>query len=225
MVQKRQAILDAAARVFAERGYSAAGVDEVAAVATVAKATVYSHFGDKEGLLRAVLETEAERAAESNLRAVERLIDVGDDLAAALREVGRRLVDCYCDPRSQALTRLVHAEMPRHPDLVELMFGRTQRRVGQALADRMLALSVAGRLDVADPAVAAEHFGSLLTGGIEARSRYGARQLDDDERNRIVSAGVDAFLRAYAARRSTSGSASSTSPSMNDVTPSLSRNS
>jgi AcrR family transcriptional regulator len=47
----RQAIIDAARRLFAERGYFATKVDDIAAEADVAPATVYAVTGGKQGLL------------------------------------------------------------------------------------------------------------------------------------------------------------------------------
>ena len=47
----RQAILDAARKLFAERGYFATKVDDIAAKARVAPATVYAVTGGKYGLL------------------------------------------------------------------------------------------------------------------------------------------------------------------------------
>jgi AcrR family transcriptional regulator len=47
----RQAILDAARKLFAERGYFATKVDDIAAEARVAPATVYAVTGGKRGLL------------------------------------------------------------------------------------------------------------------------------------------------------------------------------
>jgi AcrR family transcriptional regulator len=47
----RQAILDAARKLFAERGYFATKVDDIAAEARVAPATVYAVTGGKQGLL------------------------------------------------------------------------------------------------------------------------------------------------------------------------------
>lgn len=47
----RQAIIDAARRLFAERGYFATKVDDIAAEADVAPATVYAVGGGKQGLL------------------------------------------------------------------------------------------------------------------------------------------------------------------------------
>jgi hypothetical protein len=49
--RKRAAILDAATHVFLEKGYLGTSVDEIAAVASVSKRTVYQHFGDKQASL------------------------------------------------------------------------------------------------------------------------------------------------------------------------------
>ena len=51
----RTALLAAAAGEFAERGYHGAGVDRIAASADVNKRMIYHHFGDKAGLMRAVV--------------------------------------------------------------------------------------------------------------------------------------------------------------------------
>lgn len=52
----RAALLDAAARVYARRGFDGATLDEVAAEAGFTKGAVYSHFGSKEKLLLALSE-------------------------------------------------------------------------------------------------------------------------------------------------------------------------
>ena len=52
----REAILDAATDLFAERGYAATPVNAVCERAGVGKPAVYWHFENKQGLLAAVLE-------------------------------------------------------------------------------------------------------------------------------------------------------------------------
>jgi TetR/AcrR family transcriptional regulator len=47
---KRERILEAATRLFAERGYAAARAEDVAKAAGIAKGSVFQHFGSKEGL-------------------------------------------------------------------------------------------------------------------------------------------------------------------------------
>jgi AcrR family transcriptional regulator len=54
--QTRDHLLEAAAQVFAERGFHGASLDEVAAVAGFTKGAVYSNFKNKEDLFLAVLE-------------------------------------------------------------------------------------------------------------------------------------------------------------------------
>jgi AcrR family transcriptional regulator len=52
----RRALLDAAARVFVERGISAAPVDEIASAAGRTAGAIYHHFGSKEGLVFALVD-------------------------------------------------------------------------------------------------------------------------------------------------------------------------
>lgn len=55
----RERILQAAAELFSQRGYAGVGVDELAARSGIAKTAIYHHFGNKDGLLAAVLERTA----------------------------------------------------------------------------------------------------------------------------------------------------------------------
>ncbi len=53
----RERLLRAAAELFASQGYDAVSVDEVAAAADRSSGAVYAHFGSKQGLLRALLDS------------------------------------------------------------------------------------------------------------------------------------------------------------------------
>jgi AcrR family transcriptional regulator len=54
--QTRAQLLEAAAQVYARRGFAGATLDEVASEAGFTKGAVYAHFGSKENLLLALLE-------------------------------------------------------------------------------------------------------------------------------------------------------------------------
>lgn len=54
--EARDELLSAALRVFARRGYRAAGVEEIAAEAGYSKGALYWHFSDKAELLNTLLE-------------------------------------------------------------------------------------------------------------------------------------------------------------------------
>ena len=53
---KTEAILQGAIAEFLKSGYAATSMDKVAKTAGVSKATIYSHFGDKESLFNAVVQ-------------------------------------------------------------------------------------------------------------------------------------------------------------------------
>ena len=78
-------ILDAAARLFAERGVNAVGMGEVAAAAGCSRATLYRYFADRHELHRAFVHREARR--------IGRLLptdSLPDAVLAAVREVRAR---------------------------------------------------------------------------------------------------------------------------------------
>ena len=71
----RERILEAATEVFSTRGYAGAGVDRLAERSGIAKTAIYYHFGNKEGLLAAVLE----RAATQWIDGIQSAASQGGD--------------------------------------------------------------------------------------------------------------------------------------------------
>jgi AcrR family transcriptional regulator len=59
--QRRQQLLDVGRTLFAERGFEATSIEEIAARAKVSKPVVYEHFGGKEGLYAVVVDREMQR--------------------------------------------------------------------------------------------------------------------------------------------------------------------
>jgi AcrR family transcriptional regulator len=56
--ERRQQLLDIGRSLFAERGFEAASIEEIASRAGVSKPIVYEHFGGKEGLYAVVVDRE-----------------------------------------------------------------------------------------------------------------------------------------------------------------------
>ena len=69
--QTRQYLLQAAAQVFAARGFHAASLDEVAAAAGFTKGAVYSNFKNKEDLMLALLEDTYSREMDALRQTLE----------------------------------------------------------------------------------------------------------------------------------------------------------
>ncbi|MFD0392089.1 TetR/AcrR family transcriptional regulator [Streptomyces nogalater] len=80
--RKRAAILSAARELFLADGFDRTSVDAVAARAKVSKRTVYDYFGDKQTLLRAVVDA----IGESMISMIRRTLDdTLDDHTEAMR--------------------------------------------------------------------------------------------------------------------------------------------
>lgn len=77
----RSALVEAAAEVFATRGFYAASLDEIAEAAGFTRGAIYSNFGGKEDLLMAVLEL----FTEQQLHAFGEAIHPGADEPAEVR--------------------------------------------------------------------------------------------------------------------------------------------
>ncbi|MFI9383710.1 TetR/AcrR family transcriptional regulator [Kutzneria sp. NPDC052558] len=84
----RELLLDAAARVFAQKGFAGASVDEIAEAAGYSIGAVYSNFGGKEQLFVELLK---ERANDRVTQAAEILADT--EPAQANRAMSRLLIE------------------------------------------------------------------------------------------------------------------------------------
>jgi AcrR family transcriptional regulator len=62
--ERRTQLLDVGRALFAEKGFDATSIEEIASRAGVTKPVVYEHFGGKEGLYAVVVDREMERLLE-----------------------------------------------------------------------------------------------------------------------------------------------------------------
>lgn len=144
-------ILDAARKVFLDRGFEGASVDEIAETARAGKPTIYARFPNKQALFAAVLmrqialkHTRVASSAPTGATMEERLESIG---AALLREA--------LTSESIGLTRLGIAEARNFPDLGRSIC-RTAREQG------------------------AETVAQLLGGVVECDGLRTLRELDED---------------------------------------------
>lgn len=102
-------------QAFAEKGYAATRVEEVAKRAGVSKGLLYLYFKTKEDLFKAVIRSFVSPRLDALNRRIEQ-----SDLTAEEFLRGPFLDFARALPRSPArkLVRLLVAEGPRHPDLI-----------------------------------------------------------------------------------------------------------
>lgn len=114
-MSKAETILQGAMQEFLAKGYSAASMDRVAA-AGVSKATVYSHFGDKETLFKALVA----QMAQERMRSILSRLDYSLEPRLALRQLFMEgMDDCCKSPEFHDFQRILIGESGRFPDLAK----------------------------------------------------------------------------------------------------------
>ena len=113
----RQALVEAALRLFLERGYAATRVSDVAEAAGLAKGTVYLHFADKAALFAAALR-EVLRDARSGLPTPRPRF--GEPTDAFLRRTMPAILRGLQASGRFGIVRLVAVEGGRDPEMAEI---------------------------------------------------------------------------------------------------------
>ena len=193
---KHAAIIDAAAHEFRESGFAATSMDRIAERAEVSKRTVYNHFANKDALFEAILEVLWDRAH----RAAELEYDPVLSLEEQLGSLAQRKLDVLADPNYLGLARALVAEAIRSPGFLQDKWAQLAEE--EAAFPRWIQAAVDdGRLEVDDPAVAADQFMVLLKGFAFWPQVVGAAPAPTaDKRRTIIDSAVELFLAKYRSR-------------------------
>jgi AcrR family transcriptional regulator len=118
-------IVTAALEVFAERGFSAARLDDVAARAGISKGTLYLYFPSKEELFKAVVR----EALLPNLERVERLLRAHPGPAAAQLEMMIGQIGALLQgTQIGVIPKLIIAEAGNFPELARFYLEEVVQR-------------------------------------------------------------------------------------------------
>lgn len=190
---RRRAIVDAAWAVFKGNGYDRTTMSEISERVGGSKATLYGYFQSKEQLFAAVLEQVIGDQAEA---AFSRITGDGD-LRTRLLNFAQGYVEIRMAPDMVAIERALIAEGERS-DLGERLRMRFIQPHWRRLAATLDQQMQAGELMKADPVLATWHFRGLIEADLVERRLHGDPAITAHEIETAVTAGVDAFLRAYA---------------------------
>jgi AcrR family transcriptional regulator len=145
-------ILNAARKVFLERGFEGASIEEIAEAARSGKKTIYARFPGKEALfIAAVMQSVA-----ANVARVEAYTPTGATIEQRLQIVAVTALEWILLSDSIGLMRVAIAEAPRFPDLASSVYAMVRECGGEAVA-RLLAEAAQSDELGALPAFAPEH--------------------------------------------------------------------
>lgn len=167
--ERRKAILDAAEDLFLEQGYDRISLGTIVRRSGGSLATVYELFGNKQGLLRAVVGRRKDEGMGG-------LLDIpnGETPAETLRRYAHQCYAFVTAPRSVALLRIVIGETLAHPE-----FGREFHQDMNSGAAGLLAAcfrqwTAQGRAAIDDPEAAVELFFAMVMCDAPLKAMLGA---------------------------------------------------
>lgn len=131
VLTRRKAMLDAAIDVFVEKGYERTSLNDIIERSKGSFSTLYSQFGSKEGLLRAMIE---ETCAWPSIENGKHQIV---SLEKELFDVSIQFVRNALTPRMLAVYRIVITENHLLPDLAKFFFETGPKLVKQKISEHL----------------------------------------------------------------------------------------
>jgi len=113
LVDSRQEILRAAARLFQQRGYDATSMNDVAASLKLSKGGLYHHFQSKDEILFEIMNHAMEITEERVLAPVRSIVNPEERLRALIR----LHIEAVLSPRDREITVMLHENHPLPPAL------------------------------------------------------------------------------------------------------------
>lgn len=195
---KRREIIDGARRVFFDKGFDGASMDEIARAAGVSKATIYVYFDSKEVLFQALVDADRRKSAE-------RLFEFDDtdpDIASLLQRIGVSFMTMMVQPDHIRLVRMVIGVAEKFPAVGQAFFEGGPCHGGRRLSALLARQTELGYLAVDDCETAAFQFFNLCQGNHVKGLMFGTGvQPSPEKMEATVSSGVRVFLAAYGVKR------------------------
>jgi AcrR family transcriptional regulator len=199
-LEKRSVIMLAARALFMRVGYASSSIDDIASEASVSRQTIYSHFGDKASLFRAVV-ADANTSYNAELQEViDAFPQQPQNLEEELVIFTIRLVRAFFSDASIAIRRFSEFEMASFPDLCDTVRGQGPARVHNAMIGYVARLHHMGLLSVDDPNRFVRQYMSLIYDPHWHRARLGYAPPDLEDVEATVRANTGVLLRAYASK-------------------------
>lgn len=186
MEETRAILISTARKVFTEHGYAETSMDDLTAQASLTRGALYHHFGDKKGLLAAVVE------------------QIDADMDARLQAISDQAKDPWTGFRSRCRAYL---EMALEPDIQRIVLRDARSVLGGASPEsqRHCVDSMSRLLDMlirqgvvaeADP----QALGSMIYGSLAEAAFWIAEGEDGNARLAQGGAALELLLRGLQAK-------------------------
>lgn len=192
--RRHQVLLATAFRLFREKGWDGASIDEISRQSGVAKTFIYARYPDKAALFVGAIE----RLMSDAIGTLHVPDPLPEDVADGLFAFGRRLLDLVLRPEAIEFRRQFFAEANRFPSLAKAFVARNP--VVDLIVAMLNRYADRGVVAFDDVRMAAEHFAILVVGIPRTLAMLVGREPPADEERRLRAA-VRLFLDGCRPRR------------------------
>jgi AcrR family transcriptional regulator len=188
---RRQAMLDAASELFLSKGFERTSLSDILERSKGSRSTLYEQFGNKEGLLKAII--------DSSLEGVRNALDGEEDISElnedGLTQLGLRFMRQVIEPTALGVFRLLVSEGHRLPEISAFTNESCQQDIDARLADIFRRRLPAAQSKPEAATELAIFFLWSVTGDIHFQHAVGnPPALSDDEMEALVRTRVRLFL-------------------------------
>ncbi len=195
--RRRDAIMDIAVEVLADRGYRDTTMLEVAKRASASKETLYAWFGNKRGLFEAVIR----RNAEAVQSALAEQLAADAPTECVLTAFGRALLTLLLGDSAVAINRAAISEARSDPALADSLAQAGRGATLPAFVGFLERQRERGLLSLGAADEAAEQFLGLLVGDLQVRRLLGLLPVPQEvEIAARANRAATAFMHLYGAQ-------------------------
>ncbi len=192
---KRAQIIEGARRVFIDKGFEAASMNDITREAGVSKGTIYVYFANKEELFEALIEEERGTIFKN----MYDVLDHFDHLRETLVKFGMVLSAKITSAKVILAQRTVIGASERIPELGSRFYERGPKRGHDKVVIFLREAVERGLLEIEDVELAAYQFTELCLSGLfrQCIFAYRTKAPTQAEIEHVVRSGVNVFLKAY----------------------------
>ncbi len=187
-------ILDAAQRLFYHKGFDETSLEMIINESGGSRRSIYDEFGNKQGLLMAVIQRQVKLQTEI-LTSINRELEAKE----ALNQVCFEFVKGMLSPALMSLFRLVVQQVIKFPELGEMVYQKGPMAGILPLVDYLQYLAEQKQIKADNFQFSAQMLIEMAKGPLHTRSLLLPDKLiTDDEIKQQVAKAVDIFLSAHA---------------------------
>ncbi|MGL5359507.1 MAG: TetR/AcrR family transcriptional regulator [Shewanella sp.] len=191
--QKKQQVLVAAMDLFCRQGFPHTSMDEVARLAGVSKQTVYAHFGSKDELFVAAIES---KCIGHNLN--DDLLKDPHQPETTLTQFALQFGEMIVSPEAITVFKTCVAQSESHPEASQLFFDAGPQHIVGILAEYLRAVQALGKYDFGNVQHSAVRLCLMLFGELKLRLELGLNVTPlIPDREDYIRGCAQMFLRAY----------------------------